>query len=97
MTILYVLYLVGVSAFAVSGVLAAKRANMDPFGAIVLAYLAGLAGGTTRDLILDRRPLYWTHDWSCSPSSWPWRWWRSCTCAIGMYRSGSCSPWTRLA
>ncbi|MGW5121669.1 trimeric intracellular cation channel family protein, partial [Streptomyces noursei] len=60
---LHVLYLVGVSAFAASGVLAAYRANMDPFGGLVLAFAASISGGTLRDLILDRRPLYWTHDW----------------------------------
>ncbi|MBW1601563.1 trimeric intracellular cation channel family protein [Streptomyces sp. JJ66] len=60
---LHVLYLVGVAAFAASGVLAAHRANMDPFGGLVLAFAAGVSGGTLRDLILDRNPLYWTQDW----------------------------------
>lgn len=60
---LHVLYLVGVSAFAASGVLAAYRANMDPFGGLVLAFAASISGGTLRDLILNRQPLYWTHDW----------------------------------
>ncbi|MDK1476047.1 trimeric intracellular cation channel family protein [Streptomyces sp. 549] len=60
---LHVLYLVGVSAFAASGVLAAHRANMDPFGGLVLAFAAAVSGGTLRDLILDRDPLYWTQDW----------------------------------
>ncbi|MFG2290299.1 trimeric intracellular cation channel family protein [Streptomyces sp. NPDC048595] len=60
---LHVLYLVGVAAFAASGVLAAYRANMDPFGGLVLAFAASISGGTLRDLILNRQPLYWTHDW----------------------------------
>lgn len=60
---LHVLYLFGVAAFAASGVLAAYRANMDPFGGLVLAFAASISGGTLRDVILDRRPLYWTHDW----------------------------------
>ncbi len=60
---LHALYLVGVAAFAASGVLAAYRANMDPFGGLVLAFAASISGGTLRDVILDRRPLYWTHDW----------------------------------
>ncbi|MCX5010155.1 trimeric intracellular cation channel family protein [Streptomyces sp. NBC_00555] len=60
---LHALYLLGVAAFAASGVLAAHRANMDPFGGLVLAFAAGISGGTLRDLILDRHPLYWTHDW----------------------------------
>ncbi|MEU9255636.1 TRIC cation channel family protein [Streptomyces sp. NPDC048270] len=60
---LHALYLLGISAFAASGVLAAHRANMDPFGGLVLAFAAAISGGTLRDLILDRHPLYWTHDW----------------------------------
>ncbi|MFF9477280.1 trimeric intracellular cation channel family protein [Streptomyces sp. NPDC014733] len=60
---LHVLYLFGVAAFAASGVLAAYRANMDPFGGLVLAFAASISGGTLRDLILNRHPLYWTHDW----------------------------------
>ncbi|MEU2432380.1 trimeric intracellular cation channel family protein [Streptomyces sp. NPDC007861] len=60
---LHVLYLVGISAFAASGVLAAHRARMDPFGGLVLAFACSVSGGTLRDLILDRHPLYWTHDW----------------------------------
>ncbi|MFG2192719.1 trimeric intracellular cation channel family protein [Streptomyces sp. NPDC048639] len=60
---LHMLYLVGVSAFAASGVLAAHRANMDPFGGLALAFAASISGGTLRDLMLDRHPLYWTHDW----------------------------------
>ncbi|MFF4099404.1 trimeric intracellular cation channel family protein [Streptomyces sp. NPDC001903] len=60
---LHALYLLGIAAFAASGVLAAHRANMDPFGGLVLAFAAAISGGTLRDLILDRHPLYWTHDW----------------------------------
>ncbi|MFG2874934.1 trimeric intracellular cation channel family protein [Streptomyces sp. NPDC048337] len=60
---LHALYLLGIAAFATSGVLAAHRANMDPFGGFVLAFAAAISGGTLRDLILDRHPLYWTHDW----------------------------------
>ncbi|WP_424210731.1 trimeric intracellular cation channel family protein [Streptomyces sp. BI20] len=59
----HALYLLGIAAFAASGVLAAHRARMDPFGGLVLAFAASISGGTLRDLILDRHPLYWTRDW----------------------------------
>ncbi|MFF4949095.1 trimeric intracellular cation channel family protein [Streptomyces chattanoogensis] len=59
---LHALYLVGIAAFAASGVLAAYRANMDPFGGLVLAFAAAVSGGTLRDTILNRDPV-WTHDW----------------------------------
>ncbi|NLU69928.1 trimeric intracellular cation channel family protein [Streptomyces sp. HNM0574] len=60
---LHVLYLIGIAAFAASGVLAAHEAKMDPFGGLVLALAASISGGTLRDVLLDRRPLYWTQDW----------------------------------
>ncbi|MFJ6758791.1 trimeric intracellular cation channel family protein [Streptomyces sp. NPDC091273] len=59
---LHALYLLGTASFAASGVLAAHRARMDPFGGLVLAFAAAVSGGTPRDLVLDRHPLYWTHD-----------------------------------
>ncbi|MFI5670083.1 trimeric intracellular cation channel family protein [Streptomyces sp. NPDC051704] len=59
---LHALHLLGIAAFAASGVLAAHRADMDPFGGLVLAFAAAISGGTLRDLVLDRHPLYWTHD-----------------------------------
>ncbi|MEU3060715.1 trimeric intracellular cation channel family protein [Streptomyces subrutilus] len=59
---LHALYLLGIAAFAASGVLAAHRAGMDPFGGLVLAFAAAVSGGTLRDLVLDRHPLYWTRD-----------------------------------
>lgn len=46
-------------AFALSGVLAAARKNMDAVGVCVVAGLAAFGGGTLRDVLLDRRPLYW--------------------------------------
>ncbi|MFG2233116.1 TRIC cation channel family protein [Streptomyces sp. NPDC048723] len=43
---LHALYLLGTAAFAASGVLAAHRAAMDPFGGLVLAFAAAISGGT---------------------------------------------------
>ena len=52
---------VGVFVFALSGGLVAKRAGMDVFGFIVLAFLPAVGGGTLRDLILDA-PVFWLED-----------------------------------
>ncbi|MFJ7905099.1 trimeric intracellular cation channel family protein [Streptomyces sp. NPDC096198] len=60
---LRLLFLIGIAAFAAGGVLAAHRARLDPFGALVLALVSGLSGGTLRELILGHGPLYWTRDW----------------------------------
>jgi uncharacterized membrane protein YeiH len=60
--ILYVLDLFGTAVFAVSGALAAGRRRMDLFGALVIAAVTAIGGGTIRDLILDRHPVFWIRD-----------------------------------
>lgn len=56
---LYWLDLFGVSVFAISGVLAAGKKLMDPFGAIILGIVTALGGGTLRDLLLGSTPVFW--------------------------------------
>lgn len=46
-------------AFALSGVIDGARKRLDAVGICVVAGLAAFGGGTVRDLILDRRPLFW--------------------------------------
>jgi uncharacterized membrane protein YeiH len=55
----------GLIAFAVSGYLEAERRGMDPIGHFALAFVAAFGGGTLRDLLIDRRPLFWIehHEW----------------------------------
>jgi len=57
--LLYGLELFGVAVFAVSGALAATRKNMDLFGIIVIAAVTAIGGGTLRDVLLDRHPIFW--------------------------------------
>ncbi len=61
-SLLYFLELLGTAAFAVSGALAASRKNMDIFGFFVLALMPAVGGGTVRDVILDRVPVFWISD-----------------------------------
>ncbi|MEZ5738344.1 MAG: trimeric intracellular cation channel family protein [Burkholderiaceae bacterium] len=49
----------GLIAFAVAGYLEAERREMDPVGHFALAFLTAFGGGTLRDLLIDRRPLFW--------------------------------------
>ena len=51
--------LLGLLAFAVSGYLEAERRGMDPVGHFALAFVTAFGGGTLRDLLIDRRPLFW--------------------------------------
>ncbi len=58
-TIIYFLDLLGTVVFAVTGLLAARRKQLDLFGAIVIAMVTAIGGGTLRDLIIDV-PVFWT-------------------------------------
>jgi uncharacterized membrane protein YeiH len=58
-TLVYLLELFGVAVFAVSGALVAARKGMDPFGVIVIAVVTAIGGGTLRDVLLDRHPIFW--------------------------------------
>lgn len=54
--------LVGTAVFAISGALAASRKNMDVFGFAVLALMPAVGGGTLRDVLIDRHPIFWIAD-----------------------------------
>lgn len=59
--LLTTLDLMGTIVFAITGLLAASRHQLDLFGAIVLAMVTAVGGGTLRDLILNV-PVFWlTH------------------------------------
>jgi uncharacterized membrane protein YeiH len=58
----YLLDLLGVAVFAVSGALAAGGADLDLLGVVVIAALTAVGGGTLRDLLLDRHPIFWVAD-----------------------------------
>ncbi|HEU0052001.1 MAG TPA: trimeric intracellular cation channel family protein [Longimicrobium sp.] len=49
----------GVAVFAISGALAAGRKSLDLLGVVVLAVVTSVGGGTLRDLLLDRHPIFW--------------------------------------
>ncbi|MGH8456814.1 MAG: trimeric intracellular cation channel family protein [Stenotrophobium sp.] len=55
----HVLDLVGVAVFAVSGALTAGRKSLDLIGVVVIAIVTAIGGGTLRDLLLDRHPVFW--------------------------------------
>ena len=62
MSYLYVLDMLGIAVFAVSGALAAGRKELDLIGVVVLAFVTAIGGGTLRDLLLDRHPIFWLAD-----------------------------------
>lgn len=62
MPMIYWFDLMGVAVFAVSGALAAMQAGLDLFGLLVLAAMTAVGGGTLRDVLLNRHPVFWMKD-----------------------------------
>jgi uncharacterized membrane protein YeiH len=55
--LLHILYLIGITAEAMTGALAAGRRRMDTFGVIIIATATALGGGSVRDILLGHYPL----------------------------------------
>ncbi len=58
--LLLIVYLLAITAEAMSGALAAGRRDMDFFGVTVIAFVTALGGGTIRDVVLGNYPIGWT-------------------------------------
>lgn len=59
MNSLYILDFASVFVFALTGALTASRAQLDLIGFAFLANLTAVGGGTVRDLLLGRNPVFW--------------------------------------
>lgn len=63
MSLLSLVDAIGVFAFALSGLIEARKRDMDLVGLFVVALVTAFGGGTLRDLLLDRSPIFWIqHD-----------------------------------
>ena len=62
MDIVYVLDIIGVFAFATSGVLTAIDNKFDLVGSAVVGFITALGGGTLRDLMIGKTPVGWMYD-----------------------------------
>lgn len=54
------IYLIAITAEAMSGALVAGHRKMDVFGVSVIAFVTALGGGTIRDILLGHYPIAWT-------------------------------------
>lgn len=62
MTVIKFIEIVAILVGAFSGFIEARRKRMDVVGVFTVAFITAFGGGTMRDLLLDRRPLFWvTH------------------------------------
>ncbi|QDD89972.1 hypothetical protein CCZ28_13495 [Pseudomonas oryzihabitans] len=57
--LLSILYLVAITAEAMTGALSAGRRGMDLFGVALIASVTALGGGSVRDVLLGHYPLGW--------------------------------------
>jgi len=62
MNYIQVLDFAGVAVFAATGALAASRKRLDIVGFIFLAAITGIGGGTLRDLLLGKLPVFWVKE-----------------------------------
>lgn len=58
-TVIQIIEILGILAFAVSGLVEARRKDMDMVGIFTVSFITAFGGGTLRDLLLDKRPLFW--------------------------------------
>jgi uncharacterized membrane protein YeiH len=77
-------------AFALSGVIEGARKRLDAVGICVVAGLAAFGGGTVRDILLDRRPLFWVQH-----AGWLWALLALCIGAMLFLRARHLAPTER--
>ncbi len=51
--------LLGVLAFAFTGIIEARKKGMDLVGVYTVSMITAFGGGTVRDLLIGHYPLYW--------------------------------------
>ncbi|SNS72573.1 Uncharacterized membrane protein YeiH [Noviherbaspirillum humi] len=59
MTLLNFLEVFSILVNATSGFIEARNRKMDTVGFFIVAFVTAFGGGTLRDILLDRRPLFW--------------------------------------
>ncbi|MBB3118494.1 MULTISPECIES: trimeric intracellular cation channel family protein [Telluria group] len=58
-SLITVIEIIAILVGAFSGFIEARRKRMDVVGVFTVAFIAAFGGGTLRDILLDRRPLFW--------------------------------------
>jgi uncharacterized membrane protein YeiH len=59
MTLITFIEIMAILVGAFSGFIEARRKRMDLVGVFTVAFIAAFGGGTLRDILLDKRPLFW--------------------------------------
>lgn len=61
-TVFNILDILGTSAFAISGALAAMHRRLDLFGIFIIAFVTSIGGGTLRDVLIGDTPVSWMNN-----------------------------------
>ncbi len=56
---LYIIEILGIFSFAVSGAFFAMEKKLDPFGLIIISFVTAIGGGTLRDVMIGNLPVGW--------------------------------------
>jgi len=58
-SLITIIEVVAILVGAFSGFIEARRKRMDLVGVFTVAFITAFGGGTLRDILLDKRPLFW--------------------------------------
>ncbi|MGO4380914.1 trimeric intracellular cation channel family protein [Pseudoduganella sp. RAF53_2] len=58
-SLITIIEVVAILVGAFSGFIEARRKRMDIVGVFIVAFITAFGGGTMRDVLLDKRPLFW--------------------------------------
>ena len=61
-TLLITIEIAATIAFAMSGLIEATRKKMDVVGVFSVTFVSAFAGGTVRDILINRRPFFWVEN-----------------------------------
>ena len=63
-TLIRTIEIIGIIAFALTGIYEARKKGMDIIGVYAVAMITAFGGGSLRDIILNRHPLFWVEHYS---------------------------------
>ncbi|MEL6268348.1 MAG: trimeric intracellular cation channel family protein [Chloroflexota bacterium] len=60
--LLYFFDLIGTAVFAITGALVGRGKRVDLYGVVMFGLVTAIGGGTLRDVLLGRTPVFWMRD-----------------------------------
>lgn len=63
-SLIFIFDMIGIIACSMSGTILAQHKQFDVFGCLLVSVVTAIGGGTVRDVILDRNPMFWMVDMS---------------------------------